>query len=425
MRRRIIIFTTCIIFLGVLYLPLFHYLVLPLPSIKLGGKTKKTIEKPGLNADDFLAGKFQTNFERWYKRGSGIWPYLVRSENQLNFSLFKLASTNYKSTVVVGKDRNLIERGYLRAASDLDSASVNRLRKKVKKLKELQDVFKKRGVEFLVMISPNKPGLYPEFIPSAYKLDGSEERQSKYERTVPLLDEIGVNYFDAFKFLKDRMPEDPYPFFDFSGTHWNEYGSCLVGHELINRSQNFLGKNLVNFSCNPVQMETIPGYSERDLARILNIWWPQATYSDSPRPRSKRLVEGGEYRPNVLFVGTSFMWALLRHLDVHRVYRKRDFYYYYKRNNTYPKRSFRTINKSKLDWDKQVFNKDLVILEVNEAFVSRVGYGFIKDALAAGLFTSQGYSDTSNDDSILASNFNARKNRLNKKQLRKGAGNSL
>ena len=424
MSARFFKYFTVLLFLGVIYLPLLHYIALPIPSLGLSGKVKKEVSKPDFTLLSFLDGKYQENLEKWFKRDSGIWPYLVRTENQLNFSLFKLASTNYKSTVVVGKDNNLIERSYIRAANDLDSATAERLTKKVNKLKELQDLFESKGAAFIVMISPNKPALYPEFLPEAYFKPGGEERVSKYERMIPLLRKAGVNVLDGYKFFKDRINEDPYPFFDFSGTHWNEYGSCLIGQQLISLSQELINKPLISFTCDPVIVNDVPGYSERDLSRILNIWWPEATYSNSPRPKSVRVSRGGEYRPNVLFVGTSYMWALLRHLDVHRVFRKRDFYYYFKRNSTYPKRSFKTIDKARINWQKNVFSKDLVVLEVNEAFVSRVGYGFIKAALAAASgdsqFTSSGASDISSETSVLANNKNARKNKFNKKRIRKG-----
>jgi hypothetical protein len=91
----------------------------------------------------------------------------------------------------------------------------------------------------------------------------------------------------------------------------------------------------------------------------------------------QRAVEVSQ-RPRLLIIGTSFCWELFRSLDRARVFAHRDFLYYFKRLVTYPQGKNRPFTKADLDIEQLVLLSDVVVVEVNEAFVHRTGYGFLE-----------------------------------------------
>ena len=116
------------------------------------------------------------------------------------------------------------------------------------------------------------------------------------------------------------------------------------------------------------------------FAAIMSLWFPEATYQPAPVPTIKVLASGTEHKPQVLMIGTSFSWALLRILDAKNIFHKRNFLYYFKREFTFPVKRERAIDKETFDWS--ILNKiDTVIIEVNESRAHKAGYGFIKEAL--------------------------------------------
>ncbi|MEZ4753060.1 MAG: hypothetical protein R3A13_01975 [Bdellovibrionota bacterium] len=368
------------LFLIILITPFLLGLFSVSAGLKLGGETKQEKEIR-LAVDTLRSGAYQRRFEKRFMRRLAIWPYLVKTDNQINFSIFRQISTNYRANVILGKDNNLIEKAYLRSLSKVAVPKLKRLEERISKMRELQDRLSAHGVAFLFLISPNKPSLYPEYVPKQYQIAGAETREGAYQKMLPLLDKYGINYLDGQAFFAAKKAAAKYPFFAHSGTHWNEYAACLISRELRNRISELVAKPMRDFSCEPVVMRKVPVEADRDLVNLINIWTPELTYRKSPRPIHKTIPAESQARINMLFVGTSFTWPVLRYLDYHRIYNKRNFYYYFKRNESFPKLSSQAINKNQLNWKKAVLSRDAVIIEVNEAFVQKAGYGFINEAL--------------------------------------------
>ena len=365
-------------FFGVLSLPGLFRLSGIQSGLVLKGVTRPNKEVE-LCHDSFHDQSYQKSVEQNFLRKSGLRPYLVKTDNQINFSLFRQLSNSYGFKAVLGRNNHLIERAYLASASKLGSKSEEKLEQKVKRLKSFQEALSSKGVEFLLLISPSKPGLYPEVVPAEFRVEG-EDRQSSYERFLPLLERYGVNHFDTRAFLEGKKDESEHAFFSPSGTHWNALGACLVTSELISRISTMIGKALKQIDCRPVGMRAKPLPIDQDLSDLANLWRPDVLLEPVPQVANRTIASGNEFRPNVLFVGTSFMWALLRYFDFHHTFAKRNLYYYFKRDYKYPQMSNHPIARDKISW-RHIAKRDIVIFEVNEAFVNRVGYGFMKVVL--------------------------------------------
>jgi hypothetical protein len=161
-----------------------------------------------------------------------------------------------------------------------------------------------------------------------------------------------------------------YPVFPRGGAHWNHYASLRVTQELISRMESLLGKRMVHLAIQDVQWDAKPRGSDGDLVRLANVWRSSAFYAPNPYPTVVRDAPPGAFRPKILAVGGSFMelpnhW--LRDFEV--VSEDMEFSLYYR----IPVR----------DPEKEVFRRDVVLLETNEARIGRRGFGFVEALLAA------------------------------------------
>jgi hypothetical protein len=370
------------LFLTLLAIPAFTQWVVDIPRNRLRGVTIAS-EAPPLTWDTIRSGTFQTTAERRFKEQLPLWPYLVRSENQLNVSAFHQIGTSYSTQMILGKNDVLMHRTYLRHANKLKKVRKKQVQKTLDALVKLNTALTERKVSLILFISPNKPTLYPEYIPDSFRAS-KNHRQVKtlYERLQSKIESSGIPIFNAYEFLRNLKHTEEIPLFPASGSHWSDYSACLISDRLTETIENLLHKRLPRFSCKKAGMREIPLNFDRDHASVANVWFPQPFLQPTLAVEHKSIPSGEEpYRPRITIVGTSFIWSILRYLDSHRVYRERDFYFYFKTNYRFPGNSRRPIRPRKLDWQNHIFNRDVIILEVNEAWIDKVGYGFVGQAL--------------------------------------------
>ena len=380
--QRLVNIISSLAFVAFLLAPLALQLFLADSSVQLVGKTKER-SKLDFTFSKIWSGKFQDSFEKWLRRRSNVRPYLVKTDNQISLSVFGQLSNNYNSKVVLGRQGHLIERTYLRSANKIRTVSEEKLKKKTRQLKNLQGLLDQHGVKLLLLISPNKPSLYPEFIPSGFRVPGVENRLSSYEKFIRQLDAHEVRYFDTRAFFEAKKRTAKYPFFAASGTHWDQYAACLVAAELLAHLESAVQKRLPNLSCDPFSVRSHPISADKDLLDLANVWFPGELIKPVPNPSDRVTMDRETLKPNLLFEGTSFLWALMRVLDKHKVYSQRDMYYYFKRKFSFPLRREVMIDKAKIDLKAELLKRDAVVIEINEAFPKYTGHGLIPAAIKA------------------------------------------
>lgn len=337
-------------------------------------------ERPALTLDGWLSGHMQDDTEAWFDQYFGFRSYLIKSENQLNFSLFKDISTQAKTKIVLGKNNYLYEKGYIDNFNKRDTLDETKVEAEAKKIKKLQDKLEERDVKFLLVLSPTKTSVYPEFIPDKYIDQTKLDEKNNYEKIIPFLKEYGVNMIDAHEYFVSRKDSSPYTFFTRGGTHWNYYGSCLITREIEKNLEEAGIKNLANINCDPPTVDNTSFGTDRDLANLINVWSEDVVSGSTPHP--SLIIDKGEfYKPNLLFVGDSFSWTLFEIMEHFKFYKNRDFYYYYSSRYNYPNGGIEPIDKDNLDWDKEVMTKDAVIIEATHTAIGDIGFGFIDDFL--------------------------------------------
>ena len=252
----------------------------------------------------------------------------------------------------------------------------------VEQIAEVQNLFKKHGVPFLVLITPNKAYTYPEYIPDAFFYNPISQ-QRNYDLILPLLDQYKINYIDGQRITLEAKKIVTYPLFCQGSTHWNYLGAYYTIVPLITKIEALTKKPIPRILCSKVQLDTNPTGWDKDLASLLNLAILPTRYI-TPHPVFKTTGSKRSYENNIVFVGGSFTQAIIDILWENKMFNQIDYYYYYKINHSiYPKNKERSIyDVNNVNWNTDFLKKDAIVLEINEAqFNGNHIREFVKDAL--------------------------------------------
>jgi hypothetical protein len=323
--------------------------------------------------------KWQRYAEETFQRRSGVFDALVKTDNQLNYFLFNSISSNPHATVILGEQGHLIEHLYLRDANRIKLPQSKTLRGVVKKLKALQDVLKAQGIDFVLVISPNKPSFYPKIIPRRYKIEGVEQRFNIRAYMTEKLQRQGVRFIDGYELLKRKESELGVPMFSPIGTHWNEVGGCLIASEILKQSEH--SNNRAQFECVVGGSHDRPAYHDSDLLRLANLWYETPFLQPAPRVEIVKSKQKMKEPWRILTVGSSFCWELMRQFENSGAVSQQEFLYYFHRRSK--RASSRGVNfdSGRYDAGKELKGRDIVVIEINQAVLQKAGFGFPESVL--------------------------------------------
>ncbi|MFC2107669.1 hypothetical protein ACFLRY_04985, partial [Bacteroidota bacterium] len=235
MANRIIKYSLWIIIVLILVLPVFQNQTLVLPDRYLQGSVAYA-EKPSFTWTNWFNGDFQSAFDKYIEDHIGSRSYLVRLNNQLNFSLFK---KTYAKDVIIFKDGYIAEKEYIDSYYGVNFIGKQKTIIESLKIKYIQDTLKRRGVIFIPVFAPGKATYFSEKIPDWYKKRHTKSL-SNYEYYTRVLDSLNIKYIDFNKYFlncKDTTKHILYPRY---GIHWSDYGVGLVLDSLQNYFSNEL-----------------------------------------------------------------------------------------------------------------------------------------------------------------------------------------
>jgi hypothetical protein len=221
----------------------------PLPTIQLGG--------PGWG---YSVVSFPRRFERYWNDSFAFRWYLIRGH-----SLIKLAlGVSPSPKALVGLDGYLFYAGeqsvdYFRAVKPFTPAELAHWRQD---LEERRAWLAARGIQYLVVVAPNKETIYPEFMPPGLRPVRAETRLDQLLADVHEHSNIDIlDLRDALKAAK-RLGR----VYHKTDSHWNDAGALVAADEILARVKAwFPDINAAPMAGSLVKREAPGG----DLARIL------------------------------------------------------------------------------------------------------------------------------------------------------------
>lgn len=384
MGRRVALIVSTVVIALLLSAPGYQMLTSLFPPIPLAG-VEESSPLPRPSWASLKMGSWQGDAERWFAANIGFRGFFVRTDNQLGYWLFREISPKMGTGIVVGRGDVLFERAYVDVYLKRPTLPDPEVADLVGRLKTLRDRLRDRNVHLLLVISPSKVALCPENLPPRYYRPGVDPSPPVYRHVLPLLQRQGINLVDAPAILESEKRSGTYPVFPRGGTHWSSYGAAVVCDRVGREMEELLGKKLPRVRLTNIRYSPIPEDTDKDLLDLANLWLPQLLYEELPYPRTLRPRDlmrlRDRYQPRVLVVGSSFSYLLVKYLDQFHLCSKLDLYYYFKSFQSLPSGEHGTLDPRKLDWDKDVFSHEVIILEINETILQAAGFGFVDAAL--------------------------------------------
>jgi hypothetical protein len=194
---------------------------------------------------------------------------------------------------------------------------------------------------------------------------------------------LGVRFIDGFEFLKRKEEQLQVSMFSPVGTHWNEVGGCLIASEILRQTKDVQGEERPQFECVVDGVHPQPGYHDSELLRIANLL--DARDFAVPAPRvAIRPVSSEKARPiNLLMVGSSFCWELMRQFENSKAIAIQEFLYYFHRKSRHSTKRGFNFDHNSYRPDKELKRRDIVVIEINQSVLWRAGFGFPEAVLGA------------------------------------------
>lgn len=341
-------------------------------NISLSG-VSESVDGSEATTQNIWSGEFFSDADSYLKSNLPGRNLMIKVRNQILFSVFDKSPND---NILKGKDGELFESNYLNEYMQIPGAASDEyLEEMSEKILQLRSLLEKKNIKLLLFLTPNKVRYYAEDIPYAWKISGDRKEICNHDRLVKVLKDKEINYFDSIP-LVEKYEEEGDAVFYKTGTHWSNKVAAKVAREFSDYFEIMTGYDIPEFQVESTAL-TEPLYPDADIFDTLNLF---TKAYDKYESADCIVTDSNTDAPNVFFRGGSFMGQSLKRLvDVGA----------FGKNVHFENNYIHYENYSKIEWlskfdaydeiDLEQFMKDtnVVILEINEAAISNMTWGFI------------------------------------------------
>ena len=387
-----------ILFIALLFLPIFQKASRLFPTFDLYGVEVPI--NPIFNATTWFSGEYSEKYRKRFAAKIGFRGLFVKLVNQFNYSVHGEMPKVSGPEVVIGKKGWLYEQSYITNYINPQKIDEQKLAGFVKDLQILQDKLAKRRIVFILLISPNKAAVYPEYLPDELRIQAEKNnKESSISILRPMLKGSDIRFVEAGEIFR-LLKQDTEYLFPPGGTHWSYYGSFLISQELLEKARqaNFFSVSIPHLTSVTYHS---PLGTDTDVQDFTNLFWFKGYQRiELPYPEVKSNISPLSNRLNILMVGDSFSRTMLDSFYLSKIIHKADLFSYYSSlfsnpivdgNKWYNVAKNRgLIDHKDIDWEEYLLNRQILILQINEAAIHSTydntgphGYPskFVKDAL--------------------------------------------
>ncbi len=335
--------------------------------------------KPELTFENYCSNTYQAQIEKYVSENFGFREPVIRLYNQYVWSAF---NKTYCHFIVPGKEGYLyydlaVNEHYgteLLKHYNSNEEAMKDADAELRQMNKLRHVLKDYGIEFVAFIAPDKPEVYPEYLPRRDADTSTIHMTEYYSRR---MDEMGfpfINMTDWFMSMKDTVS---FPLFPKTDSHWRY--SAVYGYDSLFRFINTLDgeAKFPNIHIGPpiaYESDEMEG-DEETLNLIFRIRGDKTKYKSDITVDDDTIHR----KPKVLFVGDSFIWSMSQFMPARQILADKEIWFY---NNT-AFVGFENSSMSVKDIDRlsHILNADYVVFYSAGHQWWEATYGFAKDAL--------------------------------------------
>jgi len=367
-RIKTIIF---FIVIGGLFLPIIQKTFKLIKIKPLAGFFHLT-EMPLFSIGGWNEGVFQTQYSRYIEDHVGFRDFFIRLHNQIDFSLFHKPNGD---GVIIGKNGNLFIQTYIDAYLGNDFIGKDAVDARMRKLRFLQDEFKKKNIDFVLVFAPGKASFYPEDIPEQF--NSSEKKISNYEYSLQKCKDLNIHFLDFNKYFISLKPKSKYPLYPKFGTHLTSLGSAIVADSIVKYIEHVRSQDLPDVIWKEIFVSDTLRGSDYDISELINLFY-ETPNPPMAHPRFDFKNDLTKQKLNVLSVSDSYYMGLLASTIPQSVFNTNTFWEYNK--YVYPDSWDKETTVDKKDLKTEIEKQNVVIIMSTEANLFNLSYGFIENA---------------------------------------------
>ncbi len=309
-------------FLTLLYLPTLTF---PLLGNNIGADTSENRElakMPELDISEIE--KFPKRFDNFYNDNLPYRKILRESWTKLNFFVLRDSTTK---RVVIGSSDGPLEKTWLFYSYDKDGnpvemvqgfsrfseKQINDFRKNIEKTTEELD---SKGVDYYVLVIPNKESVYREYLPHNVKINNPESRT---DLAIEQLRREGVN---NIIYPKDELVagKEKAQTYYRQDTHWNDWGAFIGFSEFMKIAEpgysvEDVGLSIERLVSNKdlVKMLGVNSYFADDVPMVEYLEKEGFTSEHIDAPNDVEVTENddAEIKKTIMVIGDSYRTALV------------------------------------------------------------------------------------------------------------------
>lgn len=341
-----------------------------------------TTERPEMTRRGVINGEYMSTMGDYISENLPGREYLIKTKNELAYRGFHNTPA---PRVVIGKDDVLFSKSTIELWYQLTGPTTEEtIDELAGKLTQVRDIMARHGIDTMVYITPSKVRYYEEYVPDLYSkvaspLDPHEHAITRLKRRI---EAENIPVFDSIEWIDARIAPDKtldgIPLFTKNGMHWSVVNGAKVGAALGDFIHDTYGYDepVLKVSAQPVDEPVTP---DADLAGIMNMYSElEDTYYDAvitAEPRDSDAQPA--ILPNMLCRGGSFMGQSLSTLIFNGGFGTE----LYMENTQCFKNRFTDVRTfsdyGELNLKEELADKNLLILEVNEASVDVFSFQFM------------------------------------------------
>ena len=371
----LILFALLMVFL---FVPIIQEWTDFIPVRPLKGVIMET-PKPELTFDNYKSNIYQTQIEKYASEHFGLREPVIRIYNQYVWSAY---NKTYCHFIVPGKH------GYLYYALAVkehfgtellhhyksNEAAMKDVDTELRMMNKLRHVLKDYGIEFLAFIAPDKPEVYPEYLPRRDADTSTIHIDEYFSRRMTETGFPFINMTDWYVQMRDTAS---FPLFPKTDSHWR-YAS-IYGFDSLFRFINTLDGEAKFPTLHigpPIVYESDKLEGDEETLNLLF-----RIHDDKTQYKSNITVEpdSTHRKPKVLFVGDSFIYSMNDFMPVREIMADREIWFY--NNTAYEGFDNKTESVKDIDRLSHILNADYVVFYSAGHQWWEATYGFAKDAL--------------------------------------------
>ena len=335
--------------------------------------------KPRLTFDSYRDNSYQAQIEKYASENFGLREPVIRVYNQYLWSAYRKTYCNF---IVPGK------KGYLYYALAVNEHYGNELLKHYKSneqamsgaeaelryMNKLRHVLKGYGIEFLAFIAPDKPEVYPEYLP---RRDADTTTVHLTDYFARRMEETGFPFIDMTGWFVGMRDTTSFPLFPKTDSHWRY--AAVYAYDSLFRFINAMDGE-AKFPA--LHIGPPMAYESDDLEgdeETLNLLF--RIRGDKTKYKSDITVvpDTTHRKPKVLFVGDSFIWSMNDFLPTRQLMDGKEIWFY--NNTAFMGFDNKSMSVNDIDRVSHILDADYVVFYSAGHQWWEATYGFTKDAL--------------------------------------------